>query len=172
MSLICSWRNNKYTFVVQLFCSRLASVWIVAWHLPGSCFQSPFWGLEMEESIHSGIVPMELGHIWDIHEDPLSWKCSWGFCRLVQEVCALQWSHVAKVLALQNKPFQRQPHPYPISYENAKERKYSNIHLILKSSLPGFLFKNCTYCISFLWPAGIQKWVILLPSLVRTVFPN
>lgn len=93
MSLICSWRNNKYTSDVQLFCSKLGSVWIVAWHLPCSCFQSPFQRLEMEKSPHSGIVPIELGHIWDTHEDPLSWKCSWGFCRLVQEECALQWSH-------------------------------------------------------------------------------
>lgn len=91
MSLICSWRNNKYTFDVQLFCSRFASVWIVAWHPPGSCFQSPLWGLEMEESTHSSVVPRELGHIWDT--DLLSWKCSWGFCRLVQEVCAVEWSH-------------------------------------------------------------------------------
>lgn len=35
MSLICGWRNNKYTFDVQLFCSRLTSVWIVACLLPG-----------------------------------------------------------------------------------------------------------------------------------------
>ena len=52
-----------------------------------------FWGLEMEESTHSGIVPVELGHIWDTHEDPLSWKCSWGFCRLARDMCALQWSY-------------------------------------------------------------------------------
>lgn len=93
MSLIYIWRNNKCTFDVQLLCSRLTSVCIVAWHLPGSCFQSPFWGLEMRKSTYSSIVPIEIGHIWDTHEDPLSWKCSWGFYRPVQEVCALQWSH-------------------------------------------------------------------------------